>query len=126
MHRGWIRSELNRYHQHCSDPIEFRKIRNLFHERLRARGFPISFLNELFFNFENKPNNNQQQPNQQPNQLPTNPGKRQPLTLTLPFKPSFSNLNPKWLIKDLLPNENLVAAWKRGKNLKDMLTRSKL
>jgi hypothetical protein len=115
MHRGWITAELKRYKYQCSDPEEYRKIRLLFYNRLRARGFPPSFLNNIFFDDDNT---------NAKHRIAPNLGRRRKLTLTLPFKPSFSNMNPKQLIQKYFKNENIITAWKRSKNLRDILTNS--
>lgn len=121
MHKGWITSELKRYQYQCNDPIEFSKIKKLFHERLRARGFPNSFLKDIFINFDINFNN-------KPiihNEL-TDISRKRKVTLILPYKPSFSNLNPRKLIHNELYNRKLIIAWKKGRSLKDLLCRSKL
>ena len=113
MHRGWIRSELRRYKRQCSAPIQFRKIRNQFYQRLRARGFPTFFLQDLFFQTDTIPKNSKN-------------GKKQLLTLTLPFKPSFTSLNPKNLIQNFVREAYFLTVWKRAKNLRDLLSNSKI
>jgi hypothetical protein len=122
MHKGWITSELKRYQYQCNDPIEFSKIKKLFHERLRARGFPNSFLKDIFINFDINFNKNKPIIHDEL----ANISRKRKVTLILPYKPSFSNLNPRKLIHNELYNRKLIIAWKKGKSLNDLLCRSKL
>jgi hypothetical protein len=50
MKRGFIQTELMRYIRNCSDRTEYARIKNLFYQRLRDRGYPHEFLQPIFRN----------------------------------------------------------------------------
>jgi len=46
--KGFIKTELQRYIRNCSAQEDYIVLKNLFWYRLRARGYPISFLTNIF------------------------------------------------------------------------------
>ena len=46
--KGFVRSELGRYKRNSSKEVYFLETKSKFYKRLRARGYPSSFLNPLF------------------------------------------------------------------------------
>lgn len=50
MKRSFIQTELMRYIRNCSDRKEYARIKKLFYQRLRDRGYPHEFLQPLFSN----------------------------------------------------------------------------
>jgi hypothetical protein len=119
MKRGFIKGELIRYHRICSLASDFRTIRSLLWERLRARGYPLEFLLPIFQRYPSPSN--------------SNPPARSLNVLVVDHSRTIIYGKLQTLLRDaetdlklVDPDLQLLLAYKMGKNLGSRMLRSPL
>jgi hypothetical protein len=119
MKRGFIKGELIRYHRICSLASDFRTIRSLLWERLRARGYPLEFLLPIFQHYPSPSN--------------SNPPARSLNVLVVDHSRTIIYGKLQTLLRDaetdlklVDPDLQLLLAYKMGKNLGSRMLRSPL
>lgn len=117
-YRGLVKSQLIRFKRICTKHDDFKDAVNILFSSLRKRGYCRSFLRQCLSTFENT-------------QQKT---KSEPIPLITTFSTTSLRINSKLktnyttLIKEqgLLPNHQLISAYRRNQNLKDYLVRAEL
>lgn len=125
MFKGWIRAELIRYLRNTSSFADFVAIKQLFFQRLRARGYPVKLLLPLFNDsrllFTNRA-------------LYLCSANRKEVELPYPLVVEFTPRTSRVPIGAALhtfslpaevPKRRIVVAHKRARNLHDILVRAK-
>jgi hypothetical protein len=118
--KGWITAELNRYKNNSSHRIYYERTKEIFYDRLLARGYPRLYLNKIFkhhyYVF--------------PTRATSNDKPVLPLIIRYSSRTGIKTL-PKLLYKNtnlmnLLPTHRIMVTWKKSKSILDMLCHSKL
>ena len=118
-YRGLVKSQLLRFHRICSDRDEFYKATKTLFSVLRTRGYSRSFLRYTLKHYlEKKPTQ----------------GIRKIIPMVATYSNNTVQLNrllkanfKKFLLNtDILQQHTVIAAYRRNKNLKDFLVKSKL
>ncbi|KAL2076395.1 hypothetical protein ACEWY4_027999 [Coilia grayii] len=117
--RGILKSQLLRFHRICSEPQEFFKATKTLFSVLRTRGYSRSFLRYSLKNFLKK-------------KLTVGPKKVIPFVSTYSKNSTQLNRLAKTNFQKFLSNTNIlqqhtiISAYRRNRNLKDLLIKSKL
>jgi hypothetical protein len=118
--KGWITAELNRYKNNSSHRIYYERTKELFYDRLTARGYPRLYLNKIFKSHYYIV----------PTKIKSKDKPILPLIIRYSSRNDINTL-PKLLykntnLKNLLPTHRIMVTWKKSKSILDMLCHSKL
>lgn len=116
--RGIVKSQLLRFKRICTRKEDFKDAVNLLFRVLRTRGYSRPFLRQCYKTFQQRKEE----------------GNRNLIPFITTFSTSNRILNNKFKTnfhdilgqKDVIPNSVIISAYRRNKNLRDILVRAKL
>lgn len=116
--RGIVKSQLRRFHRICTQPDGFREAKTILFQALRRRGYSRSFLRKCLRTYLDK----KEVDNKKIIPLITT-FSRGSVILNRMIK---NNFNMFLMEAQVLDGHKIISAYRKNKNLKDMLVRSRL
>lgn len=119
MKKSFVKGELIRYVRLCSNAREFLNIRQLFWDRLRARGYPRSFLRPIFTTVDYAKRSEYLQPKEKRDKV------KAPVSLRIPMNPAYDNISYRAASLTLTDFAQITISRTKAPTLRDLLVKAR-
>jgi hypothetical protein len=118
MKKSFVKGELIRYVRLCSNAREFLNIRQLFWDRLRARGYPASFLRPIFKTVDYDNRSEYLRSSVKRDKV------KAPVSLRIPMNPAYDNIGFRAASLTLTDFAQITVSRTKAPTLRDLLVKA--